>query len=239
MPEFGYQGVFGDYPEVFQAALADAGRVQPIDSYLADLGRALRGPRRMKADLLAEALGSLEDATERYRSTGFDATQAQRRAVDEFGEVRRVAPQYQAELGLHQVRRTALLVFAVLAVQPVLWGPARRPLAGGGTGDPGPVFAVLDESMQWLGGAAMAVALAAVVATRVSAAPPGLVRVAGRFALVVAAGFALLGLVMTVLGHGTTTLLQLTGLPWTLAVLVVPMAYVALSARRCLAAAIR
>jgi hypothetical protein len=38
----------------------------PINDYLRTLGAALRGPSRLKAELLAEARGSLENAADAY-----------------------------------------------------------------------------------------------------------------------------------------------------------------------------
>jgi hypothetical protein len=81
-----------------------------IDAYVAELGGILRGPRRAKADLLDEARDSLVDAVRAYQDRGLDRQAAERRAVEEFGDVAEIAPGYQTELGLVQGRRTALLV---------------------------------------------------------------------------------------------------------------------------------
>jgi hypothetical protein len=84
-----------------------------IDAYIADLDSALRGPRRARADLLAEARDGLADATDAYTSAGLPPGEAARRALAEFGEVAAVAPAYQDELAAAQGRRTA---FGVLTV---------------------------------------------------------------------------------------------------------------------------
>jgi hypothetical protein len=84
--------------------------VATIDPYLAGLAAALRGPRRVKADLLTEARDSLWDAAAAYQKMGLDGTAAQRRAVADFGGLAEIVPAYQAELAVAQGRRTALLI---------------------------------------------------------------------------------------------------------------------------------
>jgi hypothetical protein len=84
--------------------------VATIDRYLAGLAAALHGPRRVKADLLAEARDSLRDAADAYQQKGMTAAAAQRHAVAEFGDLAEIAPAYQAELAVAQGRRTALLI---------------------------------------------------------------------------------------------------------------------------------
>jgi len=105
--------------------MCDASRVSEVDRYVAGLGAALRGPRRLKLDLLAEAHDSLVDATEAYRALGDDDAAAQRRAVTEFGELAEIVPGYQAELAVAQGRRTALLIVLALPLlhllTPLIW----------------------------------------------------------------------------------------------------------------------
>ncbi|MFC6158019.1 permease prefix domain 1-containing protein [Kribbella jiaozuonensis] len=93
----------------------------PIDEYLAALSKQLSGPRRRKADLLAEAGDHLTDATEAFEADGFDRYDAEKHAVADFGAIEDVAPGYQAELAISQSRRTALLLFAALIIQPIVW----------------------------------------------------------------------------------------------------------------------
>src|SRR4051812_26337431 len=71
-----------------------------IETYVAELGRTLRGPRRAKADLLAEARDSLVDAAGARERVGLPREEAEREAVAEFGAVPDIAPGYQTELGL-------------------------------------------------------------------------------------------------------------------------------------------
>ncbi|WP_350279968.1 permease prefix domain 1-containing protein [Kribbella sp. HUAS MG21] len=93
----------------------------PVDDYLAALSRELRGPRRRKADLLAEARDHLTDATEAFEAEGLDQHEAELRAVADFGTVAEVAPGYREDLAVSQSRRTAVLLFAALIVQPIVW----------------------------------------------------------------------------------------------------------------------
>ncbi|TCO46210.1 hypothetical protein EV646_107234 [Kribbella antiqua] len=92
-----------------------------VDEYLTDLSRALGGPRRRKADLLAEARDHLTDATEAFEAEGLDRESAEEEAVADFGRLDEVVPGYRAELAVSQSRRTALLLFLVLIIQPIVW----------------------------------------------------------------------------------------------------------------------
>lgn len=124
-----------------------------VENYVAGLASALRGPRRVKADLLAEARHSLDDACEAYLDEGLPADSAQRRAVTEFGSLAEVVPGYQAELAVAQGRRTAVMfavgLVALRFVAPLAWGGG---LDHGGT--PGVFFG-------YLAGAGVVAALAA------------------------------------------------------------------------------
>jgi len=105
----------------------------PIETYLADLGSRLRGPRRVKADLIAEAHDGLLDAADAYTDAGHTPSRAARSAVTDFGTVDRIAPHYQRELAFAQGRRAVSAFWfvhlgSVLAGQVGcrildLWGP--------------------------------------------------------------------------------------------------------------------
>jgi len=120
--------------------MCDAGRVSEVDTYLTGLGAALRGPRRVKVDLLTEARDSLTDATAAYRELGFTEPAAAARAVAEFGTLDRTVPGYQAELAVAQSRGTALLIALALPLlyllTPLIWwhspfsGPPADPVYG-------------------------------------------------------------------------------------------------------------
>jgi hypothetical protein len=92
-----------------------------IDDYVASLDRRLIGPRRVKRDMITEARDSLRDAAEAYREAGLDEAVAERRAVDDFGSIQRIAPGYQGELAASSARRLAVAV-AVLPVVAMLFG---------------------------------------------------------------------------------------------------------------------
>jgi hypothetical protein len=213
-----------------------------IDAYVAELGGALRGPRRAKVDLLAEARDSLVDAARAHEHRGLDRDAAERQAVEEFGGVPEIAPGYQTELGLAQGRRTALLVLFVLAAQPFGWSAIASLVGDPSNRDPGPVYVLLDALAAWLGVAAIVGALFAALAcgigVRYLGARRWLVQATGVFALAVVSVFGLMGLLLTVLTPvaDARSLLTVTGLPWTVTFLGAPLTWIAMSARRCLTA---
>lgn len=213
--------------------------VQQIDAYVAELGRALRGPRRLKADLLAEARDGLIDAAEARQGSGFDADDAQRLAIADFGTVAEVAGDYQSELGLSQGRRTGLLICLAMAAQPVAWDIWRH--FTGGPGIAGPAYPMIDDWVRWSGMASIAGGLLTVAAlgigTRYLRSPRPLIRAAGIFGFAVVTVVALLGALLTAVSPATGPLLGWSGLPSTVLLLGLPLAVVAVAARRCLAAA--
>ncbi|QNP76191.1 hypothetical protein IAG44_41015 [Streptomyces roseirectus] len=209
-----------------------------IEHYVAELDRALRGPRAVKADMLAEARDGLADAAQAYEESGLDRVSAERRAVADFGSVERVAPEFQGELALAQGRRTALLICGVLLAQPVVWWLLS--LAGQNSrSDAGGVYGLADAVVGWAGGGAVVLAVTIVMATglRGLSAYRRLVRAAGFFAFAVCGVFAVLGAVLTVYNPAAHSLLGVTGLPTTALLLGVPLAAVAVAGRRCLSAA--
>lgn len=84
-----------------------------VEERLRELAGHLRGPARLKADLLTEARDALRDAAEAYRDSGLPALEAERRAVAEFGSPAQLAPGYQAELAAGALRRLAVRALAV------------------------------------------------------------------------------------------------------------------------------
>lgn len=210
-----------------------------IDAYIDELGRSLRGPRRAKADLLAEARDALVDAAEAYECDGLARQAAEVRAVAEFGDVVEIGPDYQAELGFSQGRRTALVLFFVLVGQSVAWRTVWPMIRPGPVGDPTPAATALGQVFGWLGGIALVGALAATLACGVGVRRLGsrVIRVVGGFALAVAGGLTGLSLVLAAVAPRPGSLLSLSvGLPWSVAFLVMPMAAVAVSGYRCLVA---
>jgi hypothetical protein len=85
-----------------------AADVNPIDGYLRALDRQLSGPARLKADLLTEARGGLEDAAWAYQESGLSPAEAGGRAVRDFGRLPELVPAYQAELVAVAGQRLAL-----------------------------------------------------------------------------------------------------------------------------------
>jgi hypothetical protein len=216
------------------AGARERAELSAVDAYLEDLSRVLRGPRRAKADLLAEARGGLIDATEAGEARGLPTAQAERLAVAEFGEVAEVAPGYQAELAVAQSRRTALLILAIFLTQCFLWDDATVAREG--------PHGWLLQTVKWSGGAVMVAAFAAIWASGLGARRFGVrlaaARVTGWFGVSVVMAFTGMGLVLTTLKLAdTATLLGLGGWPRTAAFLLAPLATIALSARRCLVAA--
>lgn len=249
-PEGEARGQLGAFPEEIGSAdlpiLAHAMvparellRMDMIEAYVAELERTLRGPRATKADLLAEARDGLVDAADAYEDAGLDRRAAERRAVAEFGAVREIAPDYQTELGLAQGRRTALLIFFVLAAQPVLWRLTRHLAGPDGVGYDNPGYVLVEDVVSWMGTAtllaAVLVATAAGYGVRYLGARRRLARLTGVFAFAVCAVFSVLGVLLTVLTPDA--LMSVAGLPSAVVFLGIPLISVGLSGRNCLSAA--
>ncbi|MEU0031296.1 permease prefix domain 1-containing protein [Streptomyces sp. NPDC006335] len=211
-----------------------------IDRYVAELDKALRGPRTVKADMLAEARDGLVDAAEAYEQCGLDRASAEQRAVADFGPVDVVAPDYQTELALTEGRRTALLICVVLTLQPVAWWLLMSFAGHGADARADTDYARIDDVVRWTGAGTIGMALAVAIATgpgvRYLGARRRLARAAGFFAFLVCAVFAVLGVLLTLHSPATGSLVGVTGLPMTALLLGVPLIGVAVAGRRCLAA---
>ena len=107
-------------PEAGAAAPWQPEGVSAIDRYVTALDRRLVGPGRLKRDVLTEARDSLIDAAAAYEDAGIDPADAQRRAVDDFGSVARIAPAYQAEVAATYGQRLAGLVTVLLVIGALL-----------------------------------------------------------------------------------------------------------------------
>lgn len=208
-----------------------------IDAHVAALADALHGPRRAKADLLTEARDSLVDAAEAFEHRGFDPEAAARQAVREFGDVAQVAPGYQTELGLAQARRTVVLIIGVLAPQSIVWEHVGGWALGPWSWDPAPGYALVDSLLPWLGTTGIAGSLVAFLACgiglRYPVAAAELIRATGVFALVVSVMSAVSGVLLTLLSSVPVA----RGLLLLTAIVLIPLLWVAVSARRCLIAA--
>jgi hypothetical protein len=93
----------------------------PIDAHVAALGRALRGPRRTRRSMLAEARAGLRDAAEAYRAGGVAPRLSARLAVRDFGAMDDVVPSFQDELTARQGRWAALLCTLVFPGMLLGW----------------------------------------------------------------------------------------------------------------------
>lgn len=208
-----------------------------IEAYVAELDKALRGPRATKADLLAEARDGLIDAADAYENAGLDRCDAERRAVAEFGAVPEIAPDYQTELGLAQGRRTALLIFFVLAAQPVLWRLTRH--LAGGVGFDSPGYLLVEDVVSWMGAATVLAAILVVTAAGYGVRYLGthrrFVQATGVFAFAVCVVFSVFGMLLTALTPNA--LMSVAGLPSALVFLGIPLAGIGVSGRNCLSAA--
>lgn len=208
-----------------------------IEAYVTELDGALRGPRALKADMVAEARDGLLDASQAYEQTGVDADGAQRRAIADFGPVDVIAPDYQVELGLSQGRRTALLTCVSLAAQPLIWR-VLLPLLGHPESSGTPAFTVVNHLVEGFGALSIASGLLFVLAlgpgTRHLRAPDRLIRGVGVFALVVCGVFVALGTLMSALGPDGHVW---NGLPILAVLLYLPLMHVAFAGRRCFLAA--
>jgi hypothetical protein len=221
-------------------ATLPAGGTTAIDRYMAQFDAALRGPRAAKRDLLAEVRDALTDAADAYAS---DPDAAQGRAVAEFGAVEQLRTAYQAELGVAQARRTAALVVVILLAQPFLWAHASLFVGEveSSAGSAGPWYSFVSATIEWLGWGSIVAAgviwLAAGIGVRHIGVPRELARLTGVFAGGMAAGFVLLGIVLTLLSPDLRQLIDAGALFLLGAFLLAPMTAVAVSARSCLAAA--
>ena len=206
----------------------------PIDTYVAHLDRALIGPRRVKADLMAEARDSLVDAAEAQQTRGLDRRAAERRAVAEFGTVDEIAAAFRTELGVAQARRTLVVFAAVLVPQPVVWAEGRWPWnSGEPAGSARPVVHLLDVMVESLGAAVMVgtvIALAACgIGLRWHFVRQHAARMTGLFVAAACVVMTLIGVVLTVVGNPTPGV----GLLWLLVLLAGPLSIAGVAALRC------
>lgn len=204
----------------------------PIDEYLTALRKELRGPRRRKADLLAEARDHLTDATEAFEADGFERYDAETHAVADFGSIEDVAPGYRADLAISQSRRTAVLLFAALIIQPIVWLQGVWTWSQD-TAAPAPLNGFLQELVRGVGFVVIVGAVLAVVAAGIGMRHPlirdHVSRVTGIFSLVSATAVGLISLAMPVTSHSPIGSLDLAVV---VGFVVLPLFLVALHAGR-------
>ncbi|GIJ77306.1 hypothetical protein SAMN05443287_105191 [Micromonospora phaseoli] len=151
-----------------------------VEEHLRQLASRLRGPRRLRADLLTEARHGLLDAVEAYRENGLSSREASRQAVLEFGTPEQLAPAYQAELAVAALRGLSLRVVAFASAAAIAgdltwrgssWSDGPRPPAG---------YLLLSQSVNWIWAGAFLLGLAGLVLVTATArsARPGLTSLA-------------------------------------------------------------
>ncbi|WP_329004566.1 permease prefix domain 1-containing protein [Kribbella sp. NBC_00709] len=206
----------------------------PIDEYLAALSKELWGPRRRKADLLAEARDHLTDATEAFEADGLDRYDAEKHAVADFGELSDVVPGYRSELAISQSRRTAMMLLLALMVQPIVWQSGAWAWTSD-QNDTGALNDLLQIVVRDIGGVVIAGAVLAVLGTGIGLRYPlvreHLSRVTALFTLAGSALIAAIGVTMTATSAHTPGL-PAYGIVGTFVVL--PLALVSVQAARCL-----
>jgi hypothetical protein len=102
----------------------------PVAAHVAELERMLCGPARVRRSMIREVRDGLHDAVAAYRDCGLDQERAARRAVRDFGPIREIAPQFQAELAARQGRWTAALLVVVFPGMMLGWEFVWRSGAG-------------------------------------------------------------------------------------------------------------
>ncbi|MFO7192423.1 MULTISPECIES: permease prefix domain 1-containing protein [Thermocrispum] len=114
-------------------------------SVLDRLDRSLRGPRRARADMLAEVRDGLEDATDAYCAAGLPPAVARQRAEEEFGDAEVIAAELQTELTARYGLRSALLLAVVLGALTLLWDLIWQLAPATAWRNPGPLIPVLSS----------------------------------------------------------------------------------------------
>ncbi|HLR85479.1 MAG TPA: permease prefix domain 1-containing protein [Nocardioidaceae bacterium] len=138
-----------------------------VDRYLAELERALHGPRRDKRDLVSEARDHLTDDVEARVDAGAPLQDAQRESIREFGPVRDIAPAYQAVLSAGQCRRISLWLIVLVVTQPLAWDFfGALPISHGSYDHPSTLYTLADSYVEVVGATAAALAITVVVAGR-------------------------------------------------------------------------
>lgn len=92
-----------------------------IDETVASLADRLFGPRRRRASLIREVRDGLNDAAHAHRAKGLSRSDAELRAVTEFGSATELAPLYQDELVAAQANRTAMLAALTFLGMLCVW----------------------------------------------------------------------------------------------------------------------
>ncbi|MBX7269188.1 hypothetical protein KIF24_26315 [Micromonospora sp. Llam7] len=186
-----------------------------VEEHLRQLADRLRGPRRLRTDLMTEARHGLLDTVEAYRDSGLTEREASRRAVAEFGTPDQLAPAYQAELAVAALRGLSLRVVAFAATAAIAgdltwrgssWSSGPRPPAG---------YLLLSQSVEWIWVGALLLGLTGLTLVTATArsARPGLTSLA-RSVGVALTGAAALGALTGAGLFGWSILLWDAALTW-------------------------
>lgn len=179
------------------------------DAYLAEVASRLRGPRRLRADLLLEIRDGLTDATDAWTRAGLPDTEAQHRATAEFGDPGRLADEFQTVLATTTLRRLAPFAGG-LPLLTLAWSKAwssGRTESGGGQG----LCHVLSIALDWASVAlAVGAALGWLLLGRSSSSHQRATSWARRIGAVLVAGVALFLVAAVLLTAGNLTLVATT-----------------------------
>lgn len=216
-----------------------------IERYVTDLGTRLQGSKKQVRELLTETRDSLADATEAHLDRGLTEREAQKRAVEEFGPVREIANEYQAELAVAYGTRTLVWLAIVLPLMHMAWEYGRMLLVGPwqdfGTMPPA-WYLFVAKANDLTSGIASGVALVALILGRVLARryDAKLLAKLGATVAIVAVGAVLLGNVSIIVATAHLDVSRLVqSLPMSIASLITWIVIVRLGllARRCLSCA--
>jgi hypothetical protein len=92
-----------------------------VNDYLASVAAPLRGPRRLRADMLAEFGDGFAEAVAEREDAGLDRGRAVGETAAEFGEPGLIAAEFQRELTATQARRTAWTLLIALPAMTIMW----------------------------------------------------------------------------------------------------------------------
>ncbi|MFG3553228.1 permease prefix domain 1-containing protein [Micromonospora sp. NPDC047557] len=121
-----------------------------VEEHLRALESRLQGPARLKSDLLTEARHDLLDAVDAYRSSGVPPTEAQLRAVAEFGSPAQLLPSWQAELAVAALRGLSLRMLAVAGVLVAAGDLTWRGSSWSAGPQPPALYRLLSASVDWI-----------------------------------------------------------------------------------------
>ncbi|GIJ25911.1 hypothetical protein Vqi01_10730 [Micromonospora qiuiae] len=144
-----------------------------VDEHLRQLAGRLRGPRRVRADLMTEARHGLLDAVEAYRDGGLPAHEAARRAVADFGTPEQLAPAYQAELAVAALRGLSLRILAFAGATALAGDLTWQGSSWSGEGPPPPAgYLLVSQSVEWIWAMAFLLGAAGLVLVAATARSP-------------------------------------------------------------------